>query len=208
MHRCRPRAARTLASGSEVLFARVGAVLSPRSAYAGPRGSRRARHQRSSGGVGGATRRPRWVAVRGQVPCGRQRDECERIKALERENRELRQANEILRKPSVCFAFGTRPPAADMIAFIDELRVVYAVEPICRVLPIAPSTHQIHAARQPEPGKLPARARSDAALMVEIRRVSEANFHVYGVRKVWQQLGREGIAVARRLSEQQVRCRK
>ena len=84
-----------------------------------------------------------------------------------------------------------------MIAFIDDHRAVYGVEPICRVLPIAPSTYHAHAARRTDPGKLPARARSDAALMVEIRRVFEANFHVYGVRKVWRQLGREGIVVAR-----------
>jgi putative transposase len=84
-----------------------------------------------------------------------------------------------------------------MIAFIDDHRGVYGVEPICRVLPIAPSTYHAHAARRTDPGRLPARARSDAALMVEIRRVFEVNFCVYGVRKVWRQLGREGIAVAR-----------
>ncbi|SFT30785.1 Transposase InsO and inactivated derivatives [Methylobacterium sp. yr668] len=84
-----------------------------------------------------------------------------------------------------------------MIAFIDDHREAYGVEPIYRVLPIAPSTYHAHAARLVDPGKLPARARSDAALMVEIRRVFEENFHVYGVRKVWRQLGREGIAVAR-----------
>lgn len=84
-----------------------------------------------------------------------------------------------------------------MIAFIDDHREAYGVEPICRVLPIAPSTYHAHAARRVDPGKRPARARSDAALMVEIRRVFEENFHVYGVRKVWRQLGREGIAVAR-----------
>ena len=84
-----------------------------------------------------------------------------------------------------------------MIAFIDDHRAVYRVEPICRVLPIAPSTYHAHAARRADPGKLPARARSDAALMVEIQRVFEANFHVYGVRKVWRQLGRDGIVVAR-----------
>jgi putative transposase len=84
-----------------------------------------------------------------------------------------------------------------MIAFIDDHREAYGVEPICRVLPIAPSTYHVYAARRADPGKLPARARSDAALMVEIRRVFEANFHVYGVRKVWRQLGREGIVVAR-----------
>jgi len=84
-----------------------------------------------------------------------------------------------------------------MIAFIDDHRGVYGVEPICRVLPIAPSTYHAHAARRTDPGRLPARARSDAALMVEIWRVFEVNFCVYGVRKVWRQLGREGIAVAR-----------
>lgn len=71
------------------------------------------------------------------------------------------------------------------------------MRPICRVLPIAPSTYHAHAARRADPSKLPARACSDAALMVEIRRVFEENFHVYGVRKVWRQLGREGIVVAR-----------
>jgi putative transposase len=84
-----------------------------------------------------------------------------------------------------------------MIAFIDEHRAVYGVEPICRVLPIAPSTYYAHAARRADPGKRPARSRSDAALAVEIRRVFAENFCVYGVRKVWRQLGREGIRVAR-----------
>ena len=93
-----------------------------------------------------------------------------------------------------------------MIAFIDDHRAAYGVEPICRVLPaksqsdlreIAPSTYHAHAARRADPGKLPARARSDAALAVEIRRVFEANFRVYGVRKVWRQLAREGIVAAR-----------
>ena len=84
-----------------------------------------------------------------------------------------------------------------MIAFIDDHRNVYGIEPICRVLPIAPSTYRADAARRADPGRLPARARSDAGLMVEIRRVFETNFHVYGVRKIWRQLGREGIVVAR-----------
>ena len=65
------------------------------------------------------------------------------------------------------------------------------------MLPIAPSTYHAHAARRSDSGKLPPRARSDAALMIEIRRVYEANFCVYGVRKVWRQLAREGIVVAR-----------
>ena len=65
------------------------------------------------------------------------------------------------------------------------------------MLPIAPSTYHVHAARQADPAKLPPRAKSDAVLMIEIRRVFEANFCVYGVRKVWRQLGREGIDIAR-----------
>jgi putative transposase len=84
-----------------------------------------------------------------------------------------------------------------MIAFIDEHRVVHGVEPICRVLPIAPSTYHAHAARRADPGKLPARARRDMTLRTEIRRVYEENFQVYGVRKVWRQLLREGVALAR-----------
>jgi putative transposase len=84
-----------------------------------------------------------------------------------------------------------------MIAFIDDHRDAYGVEPICRVLPIAPSTYHAHAARRAEPDRLPARVRRDAALMAEIRRVYEANFCVYGVRKVWRQLAREGIVAAR-----------
>jgi putative transposase len=84
-----------------------------------------------------------------------------------------------------------------MIAFIDEHRALHGVEPICRVLPIAPSTYYAHAARRVDPGKLPARARRDITLKTEIQRVYEENFRVYGVRKVWRQLLREGTAVAR-----------
>src|ERR671928_938702 len=84
-----------------------------------------------------------------------------------------------------------------MIAFIDAHRAVYGVEPICRVLPIAPSTYHAHAARRADPGKLPVRAQRDATLRTEIRRVYEQNFRVYGIRKVWRQLLREGITVAR-----------
>ena len=75
-----------------------------------------------------------------------------------------------------------------MIAFIDEHRARHGVEPICRVLPIAPSTYHAHAARRVDPAKLPARARRDLTLKTEIRRVYEENFRVYGVRKVWRQL--------------------
>ena len=84
-----------------------------------------------------------------------------------------------------------------MIAFIDDQRAVHGVEPICKVLPIAPSTYHAHAAQRRDPLRLSARARRDTALRIEVRRVFEANFRVYGVRKVWRQLRREGFDVAR-----------
>jgi putative transposase len=84
-----------------------------------------------------------------------------------------------------------------MIAFIDAHREVYGVEPICRVLPIAPSTYYEHAARRADSERLPRRAQRDVRLQAEIRRVWEENFRVYGVRKVWRQLRREGIEIAR-----------
>jgi len=84
-----------------------------------------------------------------------------------------------------------------MIAFIDANREVYGVEPICRVLPIAPSTYYERAARRTDPARLPPRAQRDVRLRAEIRRVWEENFRVYGVRKVWRQLRREEIEIAR-----------
>ena len=81
--------------------------------------------------------------------------------------------------------------------FIDEHREVYGVEPICRVLPIATSTYRAHAARLTNPSLLSDRAKRDAELRPEIRRVWEENFKVYGVRKLWRQLSREGVEVAR-----------
>jgi len=84
-----------------------------------------------------------------------------------------------------------------MIAFIDAHCAVHGVEPICRVLPIAPSTYRAHAARRADPSKAPVRSRSDAELSLAIRRVWDVNFQVYGVRKVWRQLRRDGIDVAR-----------
>ena len=70
-----------------------------------------------------------------------------------------------------------------MIAFIDDHRAVYGVEPICRVLPIAPSTYRDHVAQQADPGKASARARRDAVLRGRIGQVFEANFAIYGVRR-------------------------
>ena len=84
-----------------------------------------------------------------------------------------------------------------MIAFIDDHREAYGVEPICKVLPIAPSTYRAHAAKRADPAKLSARAKQDAIRKSEIRRVFAENFDVYGVRKVWRQLRREGEDIAR-----------
>jgi transposase InsO family protein len=84
-----------------------------------------------------------------------------------------------------------------MVSFIDAHREDYGVEPICRVLPIAPSTYYEHRACRVDPGRLSARARRDVGLRREIRRVWEKNFSVYGARKVWLQMKREGIEAAR-----------
>jgi len=84
-----------------------------------------------------------------------------------------------------------------MVGFIDAHRGTHGVEPICSLLPIAPSTYYDHLAKRSDPARLSDRARRDAALQPEIRRVFEANYQVYGVRKVWRQLRREGFEVAR-----------
>ena len=84
-----------------------------------------------------------------------------------------------------------------MIAFIDAHREVHGVEPICKVLPIALSTYRAHAATRRDPAKGSAKARRDAVLREKIQRVFDENFSVYGARKVWRQLTREGENVAR-----------
>jgi transposase InsO family protein len=84
-----------------------------------------------------------------------------------------------------------------MISFIDEHRPVLGVEPICKVLPIAPSTYYDTVAKRTDVDRLSVRARRDVSLKIEIRRVFDANYRVYGVRKVWRQLRREGFDVAR-----------
>jgi len=84
-----------------------------------------------------------------------------------------------------------------MVRFIDAHRTTFGVEPICAVLPIAPSRYYEWKARAREPHRRPARARRDEWLSEHIRRVWQENRAVYGVRKVWNQLKREGQAVAR-----------
>ena len=84
-----------------------------------------------------------------------------------------------------------------MVSFIDAHREAYGVEPICKELPIAPSTYYEAKAREAGRARVPARTRRDTVLRTEIGRVWEENFGVYGVRKVWRALNREGLAVAR-----------
>jgi putative transposase len=84
-----------------------------------------------------------------------------------------------------------------MVSFIDAHREVYGVESICAQLPIAPSLYYEHKAREAEPARVPPRLQRDGLLVCEIRRIHEENFQVYGARKVWRQLGREDITVAR-----------
>ena len=84
-----------------------------------------------------------------------------------------------------------------MMAFIDAQREDLGIEPICRELAIAPSSYHEHVLRLADPGKRPARARSDAEMREQIKRVHEDNYGVYGSRKVWHQLRREGVVVAK-----------
>jgi len=83
------------------------------------------------------------------------------------------------------------------MSFIDGHRKELGIEPICRELAIAPSSYHTHAARLADPDKRPARARRDDGIRAQIARVHEASFGLYGTRKVWHQLQREGIKVAK-----------
>ncbi|MCY1707776.1 IS3 family transposase [Pannonibacter sp. SL95] len=153
----------------------------------------------------------------------------DRVRALEREVKELRRANEILRKASALFcAGGARPPRQMVMSFIDTHREELGIEPICRELAIAPSSYHEHAAQLADPGRrparvrpvsgacparvrrvsgaCPARVRPDDELRQEIKRVHEDSFGLYGTRKVWHQLRREGIAVAKCTVERLMRA--
>ena len=84
-----------------------------------------------------------------------------------------------------------------MVRYIDDHQERFGVEPICRVLPIAPSTYYEQKAREREPTRRPRRTQRDEALKPEVERVFDENFRVYGAHKIWKQLNREGIRVAR-----------
>ncbi|WP_436718744.1 IS3 family transposase [Escherichia coli] len=124
--------------------------------------------------------------------------ERQRLKELERENRELRRSNDILRQASAYFCEGgVRPPLEKIMPLLDKLREQYGVGPVCSELHIAPSTYYHCQQQRHHPDKRSARAQRDDWLKREIRRVYDENHQVYGVRKVWRQLLREGIRVAR-----------
>nr|WP_171765887.1 IS3 family transposase [Shigella boydii] len=124
--------------------------------------------------------------------------ERQRLKELERENRELHRSNDILRQASAYFGEGgVRPPLEKMMPLLDKLREQYGVGPLCSELHIAPSTYYHCQQQRHHPDKRSARAQRDDWLKKEIQRVYDENHKVYGVRKVWRQLLREGIRVAR-----------
>lgn len=93
-----------------------------------------------------------------------------------------------------------------MVTFIDQHRETYGVEPICAVLPIAPSTYFRHKVHQRKPEKRSTRARRDEEFRAAIQRIWDANHQVYGPRKVWKQLRRDGHTVARCTVERLMRA--
>ncbi|MDP3493480.1 MAG: IS3 family transposase [Hyphomonadaceae bacterium] len=121
----------------------------------------------------------------------------QRVKELEREVRELRRANEILKLAGAFCPGGARPPLEVVTAFVDEHRARFGVEPICKALQVAPSGYWREAARKRDPALCSPRRQRDAQLMPEIDRVWNANMRVYGADKVWKQLNRERVEVAR-----------
>jgi putative transposase len=137
----------------------------------------------------------RWV-VQAEIDRGQRvgttSEEARRISELERENRELRRANEILEECFHFFRGGARPPLESMTKYIDEHRDIFGVEPICRTLAIAPSTYYAAKTRPPS-----ARAIEDEKLKVRIERVHQGDYAVHGVRKVWHQLRRDDVEVGR-----------
>ncbi|EEV4679542.1 IS3 family transposase, partial [Escherichia coli] len=124
--------------------------------------------------------------------------ERQRLKELERENSELRRSNDILRQASAYFAKAEFDRLwKKLMPLLDKLREQYGVGPVCSELHIAPSTYYHCQQQRHHPDKRSARAQRDDWLKREIQRVYDENHQVYGVRKVWRQLLREGIRVAR-----------
>ncbi|WAL70317.1 IS3 family transposase [Kitasatospora sp. YST-16] len=152
-------------------------------------------------GIGSTETLRKWVRQdqvdSGQRP-GTTTEESAQVKALKKENAELKRANEILKAAGAFLRGRARPATPSLVAFIDEHRGRFGgVEPICHVLTehgcsIAPSTYYAFNARPPS-----ARSVRDAELKTLIKQVFEANFRVYGARKIWHELNRQGHSVAR-----------
>ncbi|QGG86017.1 IS3 family transposase [Escherichia coli O157:H7] len=124
--------------------------------------------------------------------------ERQRLKELERENRELRRSNDILRQASAYFAKAEFDRLwKKLMPLLDKLREQYGVGPVCSELHIAPSTYYHCQQQRHHPDKRSARAQHDDWLKREIQCVYDESHQVYGVRKVWRQLLREGVRVAR-----------
>ncbi|MGP9512729.1 IS3 family transposase [Psychrobacter sp. AOP5-GZ1-6] len=122
----------------------------------------------------------------------------QRIKELERENKELKQANEIIRKAAGFFRpGGARPSTQIMVNSIDDHKNNYGIEPICRVLSIAPSTYYRAKYLECYPEQRSFRRQHDDFYTSEIRRIWQDSKCRYGARKVWQQMKADGIHVAR-----------
>ncbi|RRW59261.1 IS3 family transposase [Pantoea dispersa] len=124
--------------------------------------------------------------------------ERQRLKELEREVRELRRSNDILRQASAYFAKAEFDRLwKKLMPLLDTLLGEYGVGPVCHELNIAPSTYYRYQDHHQHPEKRSQRDRRDDLLKQEIQRVYDENYRVYGVRKVWRQLQREGFSVAR-----------
>ncbi|WP_407986266.1 IS3 family transposase [Kitasatospora sp. CMC57] len=154
-------------------------------------------------GIGSAETLRNWVR-RDQVDSGQRAgtttEESAQIKAMKKEIAELKRANEILKAAAKFLRGRARPATPALVAFIDEHRGRFGgVEPICRVLTehgcsIAPSTYYAHRKRLAQPA---ARTVRDEELKPLIKEVYNANYRVYGARKIWRELGRQGHTVAR-----------
>jgi len=131
-------------------------------------------------------------------PAAQAASDRDRVKALERKVKELAPGQQDPAQGLGIFcAGGARPPRQMVMSFIDAHREELGIEPICRELAIAPSSYHEHAARLADPDRRPIRARRDDELREAIKRVHDASFGLYGTRKVWHQLRREGVTVAK-----------
>ncbi|MCX5188955.1 IS3 family transposase [Streptomyces sp. NBC_00268] len=154
-------------------------------------------------GIGTTETLRKWVRqdqVDAGVRPGVTTEESSELKRLKKENAELKRANEILKAAAKFLRGRARPATRALVAFIDEHRDRFGgVEPICRALSaydckIAPSTYYAHHKRRTTPS---ARTVRDAELKEQISKVFESNYHVYGARKIWRELNRQGRRVAR-----------